>query len=315
MTDTTTLSNGAAGPVVETFESLFGTPPVDAPPEPETGDGSADTGTQVDGKEPQDTALTSGAEGGQDEIAKAKEHTPKGVQKRLDELTRQREDERREKEAYRQQAEAAMRAIEELSRRVGQPQEQQAPAQPQPPNDGRPDIRNFTDVSEYIDAVTDWKIQQQEAQRQAQTFQSRIDAMEADARQRHEDYDAVINRFVSSPLAQHPAVFQTLKESDHSAELAYRIATDPSLAQELAKLPMHRAMAKLAALEDSLSSPTPAAEPAVSSAPPPPGKIDGGAPIVDPAKVNAAHVDASDIAARVEATRKRYIAQGLKPPY
>lgn len=311
-----TLSNGATGPVVETFESLFGTPKVDAPPEAKTEEASAGQGDQHDGTETQESAPTSGAEGGQDDIAKAKEHTPKGVQKRLDELTRQREDERREKEAYRQQAEAAMRAIEELSRRVGQPQEQFEPEKPTAPNDGRPDIRDFADIPEYIEAVTEWKSRQQEAQRQARVIQERIDAMEAKARELHPDYDEVINLFVRSPVAQHPAVFQTLRESDHSAELAYRIATDPALAKELAKLPTHRVMAKLAAIEDAISNAPSEPPPAhVSSAPPPPGKIDGGTPIVDPTRNNSAHVDANDIAARVEATRKRYLSQGLKPPY
>lgn len=298
-----TLSNGADGPVVETYETLF-TPKAEEPPQVPAQEASEQIDDEAkDGgnnEEPEDTPASDGEQ--DDPIEKAKAKTPKGVQKRLDELTKQRED-------FRRQAEAATRALEEVAKRVGG-QQPETVAQ----DDGRPRMDQFEDVSDYIDALTDWKMHRAETLRIQQEKISRIEKMEANVRAKHADYDEVLGNFLNSPLARNPVMLDVIQTSDKAAELVHKIGSDPDIAKELQGLSPYRLAAKLAAMEDALEE-KPRPDKPVSKAPPPPGKIAGAPPVVDPMKIETPHASESDMDARINAVRKSYIDRGLKPPY
>lgn len=309
-------SNGATPPiiVVETSESLYGrTAQQEAAQEPEASIAEQrDEGDDGADQAEEETVSTSEAEGEQDEssVEKAKKHTPKGVQKRLDELT---------KRAY--DAELRLeRALEIIEKQANRPADDDF--EPVQDTAGPPKREQYRSEAEYIDAVVEHRMAAREAAKAAAEAKAKVDAAEAVARAKYDDYDAAVARFVRSPLAKNQIVVDAIYASDVGPEIAYQIGSDAALLADLAKLPRHRVAARIAQIEDTL---TDNAKPAQESAtkpkpetkplPKPPAQIQGAAVPTNPMAVEAPHVDHGTIAARVAATRKRYLDQGLKPPY
>jgi hypothetical protein len=305
-----TQSNGVVeAPVVTSVEEVLAARAAQFAPKqtPESSEQEPNAGKSDE--EASLTAEEASEEEDLDPVAKAKAHTAKGVQKRIDELTKQSKE-------YRDQADRAMRMNEELIARMRSSEQGQEQAKPESKDDGQPKPEDYADMASYVDAVTDWKMAKLEAKRAADAQRNRFEVAEQAARQKYPDYDDALRSFIDSDLKANPMILGFLAESEKATDVAYRLGKDAKLQKELANLSAFKLAAKLASIEESLSeaSAEKSAEKPVSKAPVPPAKIAAGTPIVDPFTLEKADMSASDIQAVVDAVRKQYRDKGMRPP-
>lgn len=182
----------------------------------------------------------------------------KGVQKRIDELVREREDWKR----------AALRLMEQ----------QQGTQQPEPPKQaepqGKPDLGKYESYEAYVEALTEWKLEQRESQRRQQEEGKRRQAEQAKTQEavgkviekgrgKYDDYDAVVFN-PSVPITD--AMAQAMLDIDSGHDVAYYLGSNPQEAARIAQLSPFAQAREIGKLEIKLS-----AKPAktVSDAPPP----------------------------------------------
>lgn len=160
--------------------------------------------------------------------------------------------------------------------------------------DAEPTERDFPDPLELAAAKASWKMDQKrtdrsaqeaeteatEAKRQAEALSARerqvyLDAFDEQAKEaatRYADFDAVVKRKgvfpVGNPL---PDLIMT---SDLAADLAYAVARDQALHDELVKLPPVEMARRLGRIEASLTAPKPRTE---TQAPAPIAPVRGSA--------------------------------------
>lgn len=151
----------------------------------------------------------------------------KGVEKRIDELTRLRRDAERQADYWKQRA---------------------AEAEKQP-----------TDDLEYEDQIAE-KVRRANRKEQAESAEAQaIQAADAlfqaraeDARERYTDFDTVA---LNPNIPITPGMAEVIKDSDFGADLAYHLGKNPGEASRIAGLPVHRQAAELGRLEAKLSAP------------------------------------------------------------
>lgn len=200
----------------------------------------------------------------------------KGVQKRINELTREKWEERR----ARQELERRLQEIEARSYQA------QAPSQ-------APTLEQFNyDTEAYQRAVfqyaqTESQRQfreqfeqerqmraQQEQQRQFQSMLMEHDRREAEFARSVPDYHEAVESLVSS-LRLPQATVEVMASSERSPEILYHFATNFEEAAKLSEMPPHLAALHIARLEAKLANkPKP-----VSKAPAPPPSLTGAAQV------------------------------------
>lgn len=173
------------------------------------------------------------------------------VQPRIDELTRDREDARREAAYWRTRAEAE---AAERTKAAAAPAEIKKPV----PDD-------FDDYGAYVEALTDWKAEVK--------VNEKLDTRErrtAEERQQHErvtnwatreeaarkaipDYDEVMGRANSIPVAPH--VVEQLLDADRGPEVAAHLARHPEIADKLNKMTPVQAAREIGKIEAKLPDP------------------------------------------------------------
>lgn len=184
----------------------------------------------------------------------------KGVQPRIDELTRARREAEREASYWRGIA------------TQGQAQPS-APAAPQKPT---PD--QYDDYGKYVEDLTDWKADQAVAKRMAQDSDRKVVDTRAQtfaerqvaARAVMPDYDAVVGGS-ETPITQH--VGEAIMESDRGPELAYHFAKNPEVLQNLNGMSPVQAAREIGRLEATLPTKSAPAVPSkkLSNTPAPAG--------------------------------------------
>lgn len=194
------------------------------------------------------------------EAKEARERDDKGrfrnpLQPRIDELTRDKHEARREADFWRQRAEAL----------ANPPQEPPAPA-------AKPTPDQFDSYDAFVEALTDWKADQkidaklaerdkttaekQTVEKRATNWQER----EANIRKAVPDYDSVMQAS-SVPVSQ--AVTAELLDSERGPEIALHLAKNPDVAHKLNGLDekaLAREMGKLEATLPAVSATPPAEE-------------------------------------------------------
>jgi hypothetical protein len=198
-------------------------------------------------------------------VEEKEEKLPKGLKKRFSELTG---------EIRELRAQLAVKpAAGEVKPGVATLPEVKA-AEP-----GKPVAANFETYEDFVEALTDFKADQRDALRaavdaranQAQVVKTQVEA----ARAAHDDYDQVVNDQVKISAA----MAEVLVASDHGAEIAYFLGSNPDEAARIFTLSPARAGAELAKIEASLDL-TKASTPvksktAQSKAPNPPKILNG----------------------------------------
>ena len=179
---------------------------------------------------------------------------PKGVQKRLNELTAN----------WREEQRRAQKLEQMLEQVISRPQEPKpepvAPAQPQ----GEPKLEQFQTYEDYVSALADYKADQKiaawesrqreaEANRQKQTqatsFQQKVQAFA----QENPDFDEVVT---NPALRISQEVADLIVESDDPA-LAYLLAMNPQEAARISALPIRQAALELGRFAAKASMPQP----------------------------------------------------------
>jgi hypothetical protein len=187
----------------------------------------------------------------------------------------------RENERIKRDLAAQAAHIEYLTRQ-GQPPPGQTPAPPAgqapAPSSGtpRPRMEDFTTQVEYLDALTDWKLDEREHLRHVQAVQAREASQrqtaqqqwaqrESEGRDKYEDYDEVVSRLsLLETIA--PIVADTFRESTSGHDLLYYLGQHPGDVQQLNGLLPLAAARWLGQLEGRLGAPVPPARPPVRPA-------------------------------------------------
>jgi flagellum-specific peptidoglycan hydrolase FlgJ len=123
---------------------------------------------------------------------------------------------------------------------------------------GKPKAENFNSHEEYIEAVTDWKLDQREKVKESKDkevqvkteFQKKIDthreSVKAFAKE-HADFDELIEDINDVPMSI--TVQQVILESDHGPELMYELAKNREEYERICKLPAIAAARELGKFE------------------------------------------------------------------
>lgn len=141
--------------------------------------------------------------------------------------------------------------------------------------DGKPKPEDYETHADWVEAVTDWKVEQklkaQAEQSKAQKYQQEWETQAKDARARYEDFDDALQ---SAP-APSPAVAEAIAESPVKADLAYYLATHEDEYAQINRLPTVAAARAVALIEAKLAAPKKpeTKAPAVTKAPKPPTPV------------------------------------------
>ena len=223
---------------------------------------------------------------------------PRGVQKRLDELTREKYEERRRADAL--QAEL-QRAMSMLERQQGGPEP--SPQTRIPAQTGAPDPAQYPDGEldlSFIRDLTRYEVRQEmESARQAVLHQqavSEIQGREDAARARYADYDAIVNPENLAPLAANPDLFRTIAAHDQGPELAYYLGRNPQEVLAIAQMSPYQAAMRVGQLLSAITPGEPASKPGPSRAPAPiqPLRGAGSAPAISYEQAQASAIESGD---------------------
>ena len=250
-------------------------------PDAGEGDGEGEGGDDADaGKEGGEGEGDGDGEGEGDEPLRDERGRFKGAEARIAELTRL----RRQAERERDQALAQLQGARDPAKA----------AQPKPTPD------DFEDYGEYVEALTDWKADQRDAER-ADT--NATTAAERAAEHRNAEWSAKVDAITATipdyaeiagksdiPVRDHVAV--AIMDADRGPELVYHLAKHPEVAERLNEMSPARAAMELGRIEASLGEPAaPPTPPAkkTTTAPAPITPVKPGASTAkDPAKMNQA---------------------------
>ena len=238
------------------------------------GEGAADADAEREGGKGEGDAE------GDDEGLPEDRKPAKGAEARIAELTRLRRQAERERDAAIAQLQGA--------------RDPAKAAQPKPTPD------DFEDYGEYVEALTDWKADQRDAQR-ADTNATK--AAETAALHRNAEWGAKVAAITEtlpdyaevagkSEIQVRDHVVEAIMDADRGPELVYHLAQNPDVAARLNDMSPARAAIELGKIEATLGeakAPEPEPKPAkkTTTAPAPITPVKSGATTAkDPAKMN-----------------------------
>lgn len=209
----------------------------------------------------------------------AEDAKQKAIQKRFDRLT---------KEKY--EAKARADYLEGIVNQGSQKQQESK-------QDGRPQQSQYSSAEDFVEALTDWKLEQREqVSKQAESHKAqqseaqKIDKIFSDAE--------ALGDFDRDDFAESVKITQTMadaiKESDVAAKVVAHLYANPEEAERIAGLSNARQAVELGKLEVKLS----ATQPKVSKAPPPIDPIGKG-------KASNESLDTDDMEAFIAQRRKQ----------
>lgn len=248
-----------------------------------------------------DDSATLETDNGNDSAANPK---PKGgFQKRIDELTKQREESKREKEEYARRLDEALKIIE----RQNEPRRSEPRADAR--DDAEPTREQFDNPDEYAKALSQWStkqaIQQYEAtqrqkaeeERNATEFQKVLSSWHegrAKATEKYPDYESVAEN-QDLQVAQHVGL--ALLQVPNGHDVLYWLGQHPTEASRISAMHTGQAAIEIGRLSERLSAPPP-----TSKAPAPTKPLAGNS---NAAGAVAPEDDPSYMERRLEALRKR----------
>ena len=228
----------------------------------------------------------SGQESDEIKATEEKKSNPK-LEKRFSELTKQREEARKEAQREREQRESLENRLKELEERATpRPVEVQENVKPQP--------HQFNDAFEYAEALAEWSTEQalinrdkQEAERRAQEDRNKVldgwNKRLNDAKADLPDFDDMV---ASSDVVVNDHIRDAILESDVGPQILYHLAENPELADKLnsgSPISALRQIGRLEAQFERKEAPVAESKPSVarSKAPAPINPIKTGSGVVD----------------------------------
>ena len=239
------------------------------------------------------------------DIEKSKAGTPKGVQKKIDELTRKTKTAEEEREGAKAEAEF----WRNKATATKPPTEQ--PATNTISQSAKPVVEDFQEYSDYVEALTDWKIEQRDAVQAKKAgeaeYAKKMQQVVATFEQRTvkvlevlPDFNAVARDSDMRRLYDAmPHVAEALLELEKGPEIAYYLGKNRNKAFELARMNPLQAVLEIGRIEARLTPPIPKK---VSQALEPINPLSGGA--------NATEKDEDDMT--VEELAAKYKRQRIE---
>jgi hypothetical protein len=230
--------------------------------EPEVESGAAEV-EETDAK-PETTQPESDPEDDDQELGDEQPVKGRRLQKRFDKLTAEIRDLKSQLAAGKgngsREPEAA--AVEQGSAQQGDP-------------NAKPDPLNFNTTEEYLEALTDWKVDQRERLREgqralkerAETYNGRVNELKKQPE--YADWDRVFEAIKADDIPLSAPFAAALNSDPHAAELSYWLAKNPKEAKRITSLsPIEsiRELGKISARFDAAPEKT---KPPVSKAPAP----------------------------------------------
>lgn len=215
-----------------------------------------------------------------DTAAEPEPKKAKGVQKRIDELTRQREDERRLREAAEARLDRALSVLEKGTVKEAKSVVDEAPQKPvKDPNN--PEAYD-ADLERYVTEQASYIAEKKVKEKLAEDEKTRTDANVAEqikqARERYQKgvekakgkYSDFQEKAESPDIMVSPVMAQGIFSSDDGPEIAYYLGNNPAEAERISKLQPQLQLVELGKISAKLE--TPAENPKPVSAAPSPGK-------------------------------------------
>ena len=228
----------------------------------------------------------SGQESDEIKATEEKKSNPK-LEKRFSELTKQREEARKEAQREREQRESLENRLKELEERATpRPVEVQENVKPQP--------HQFNDAFEYAEALAEWSTEQalinrdkQEAERRAQEERNKVlDGWNKRLNEAKADLPDFDDMVASSDVVVNDHIRDAILESDVGPQILYHLAENPDLADKLnsgSPISALRQIGRLEAQFERKEAPVAESKPSVarSKAPAPINPIKTGSGVVD----------------------------------
>lgn len=203
---------------------------------------------------------------------------PKGVGKRIDELTRNWRETERDRDYWR---DLALRYTQQPKVETPAPQETKLKTLADFDYDEAKFQSYLFDEAQKRSVEAARRELEQERERQTKSQRlSSFKSREAEFAKSVEDYDAVV-RNPHLPITE--AMVEVIQESDDGPALAYHLGKNPDIAEKISKLPPIAAARELGKIEARLAYEREKAKekPVVSKAPPPPPKVDASQPAIE----------------------------------
>lgn len=173
-----------------------------------------------------------------------------GFKRRIDKLNGRLTAVEQEKEYWREQA-----------LKLQKPEPAQGGAKTPIAQDGRPTQDAFDTHEEYLEALTDWKVDQRDRANQAKAteqsqksaFDEKVQSYQAKVKEfakTHDDFDDVLESVGDIPMSI--AVQQSLLESEIGPEIAYELAKNPGEYERICSLGLVPAARELGKIEAKL---------------------------------------------------------------
>jgi hypothetical protein len=186
------------------------------------------------------------------EADKGKKKT--GIQRRVDKLTKAKREAQQEAEYWKRRALEGATDSKHDAQTVDKPEAKAA--------EGKPDPEKFETHAEYVEALTDWKLEQREKAAKAEAAKTQFETDQQKAKQAHaervkafaektEDFAEMMENLDDVPAS--PALEQLIVSSANSAELLYELAKNPDEAKRIAALPPLSLARELGKIEARLS--------------------------------------------------------------
>ena len=182
-----------------------------------------------------------------------KKANPK-LEKRFSELTKQREDARREAQQARDAAAALEAKVKDYEARL-------APPEAKKDVDAKPTPQQFNDAFEYAEALAEWSAEnalknrdKAEQVKRAEAARDQVvkawEAKQSEARSELSDYEDVVS---NSTVNVSDQVREAILESDVGPKIVYFLAKNPDIAEALATKSVVSALREIGKLEAKLS--------------------------------------------------------------
>ena len=245
----------------------------------------ADENTPVEATEAVDTATQVEADADPapavNDADEASRKPGQGAQKRIDELTRKRYDAEREAAYWRDLALKQQPPAQPDATRTAAPQELPTLAQ-----FGYDEMKYQAALIEYAaqeaERRTLERIREDQTRTQQAQGRSAFEKRQAEFLQAMPDYRAKVLEDRNLPIST--PMLEVIVESEQGPAIAYYLAENRDLAEQIARLPPVQAARAIGRIEARLEANRPAAAPQappVSKAPPPPPRIEATEPAVD----------------------------------
>jgi hypothetical protein len=153
-------------------------------------------------------------------------------------------------------------------------QQQKEPQQVEQNDGGKPDPLKYQTQEEYLEALTDWKVDQREQLREMQRVQQERSTAyndrvtELKKKPEYADWDAVFSAVKANDIPLSPPFAEALTSDPNAAEVSYWLAKNLKQAKRIMSLPPAQGIRELGKISAKFDAPA-AQKPPVSKAPAP----------------------------------------------